>query len=241
MSHESAKLSIVNYMKEFSFNKKCVIKGVVYNEGGVAYQYMFDKYTPGNKMTLWNIDSESPFKKFKSYNSGVNVKISDTYVSIFAGQIDGTGVLFVYPTSSKVDHDEIEKFFKDNFSNLFFVEHDINFIGGYKRKVKEFNIYTSENKSQYIEQVLKDCYTLFINNNTFATVKNYIDNVIYNAENNLSVYLGSKFTASCQAKFEESIQNIIIKANNEYSLGTYAFYIDAARGIGKVIDSDIEK
>ncbi|AXH72618.1 MAG: hypothetical protein [Caudoviricetes sp.] len=238
MSHESAKLSIVNYIKESSVNQKSVIKGVVYNEGGVAYQYMLDQYTPGNKMTLWNIDSESPFKKFKSYNSGVSVKIGGTYVSIFAGQIDEIGVLFVYPTSPKVDHEEIEKFFKDNFSNLFFVEHDINFIGSYNRKVKEFNIYTSENKSQYIEQVLKDCYTLFINNNMFATVKNYIDNVIFKAENNLSVYLGAKATVSYKKEFEKSIQNIIIEANNKYSLGTYSFYIDTVREISKLLDNN---
>lgn len=236
MSHESSKHAIVDFMSKQSVPNKIVFKGIVYNEGSVAYQYMMDRYTPGNKMILWGCESESRFNNFHSYGQSISVEIDGTWISIFPGVIDNVGVLFAYPTSSKVDRTAVEEFFEVNFEDMFFVEHDINFLGKYDRKVEESKIYTHDKKKPYIEQVLVDSYTIF-KNSKYQTVMDYIGNVYMGAVNNLLPYAENMINPE-RVKFQTFVQQTIIKNNAKYSLGTSNFLNRVINEIFNYLNTD---
>ena len=237
MAHENTKQNIVDLLKKQSVTDNIVFKGIVYNEGSVAYQYMVDRYTPGNKMILWGNESESSFDIFKSFGSGISVNINETWISVFPGIIDNVGVLFVYPTSPKVDHLVVEKFFEENFSNMFFVEHDINFLGKYTRKVEESKIYTPEKKKQYIEQVLVDSYTIF-KNSGWQTVNDYIGNVILKGVNNLRPFM-EKMCLKEADEFEKYIKEVITANNAKYLLGTAGFFNKSINEIFSYLNTEV--
>lgn len=136
----SAKEAIPNYIEnETRYDKHPKPIGVVYCEGSTAYHYMMDSNRPGNYSVFYGCKFDSPFKKFELVtNGGIGCGTETTCISVYMGYIDDNSVLFVYPTSEKVNHKEIEEYFKTHFPELFFIEFDINFnVSSVQRKLKE--------------------------------------------------------------------------------------------------------
>lgn len=119
------------------YGNKIDIKGIVFSEGSFAQQCNFDRFTPGNKLILWNCDFSSKFEKFRHTGSGIMCGTETTCLSILPGEINEVGVLFVHPTSREVDYQEIKDYFSEHFPDLFFIEADQNFISSIRDHVKD--------------------------------------------------------------------------------------------------------
>lgn len=103
--------------------------GFVYCEGSFAFQCMLDLEFPGNYLVNRGLKFESKFEKFERipHTNGSMCGTETTCIAVWFGNINKRTVLFVYPTSQKVDHEEVESYLKEHFPNMFFVEYDQNF------------------------------------------------------------------------------------------------------------------
>lgn len=123
-------ISAKDAIKQFIENEhKTKPIGFVYCEGSFAYQCMMDFENPGNYIMNRGLKFKSKFNKFErvSNTSGIMCQTETTCISVCLGNIEDMTVLFVYPTSQKVDHKEVKDYLTHYFPSTFFVEYDQNF------------------------------------------------------------------------------------------------------------------
>ena len=205
-----------------------IAKGIVYCEGSSAYNMMMDREGLGHAYECYGSRIESKYKEFNRIGHGIGLSIGETVVSIIGGTIDGVGVLFVHPTSVIVNHEEVEKFFKENYPNFFFVEYDQNFDGKYSRKLSEAGIFAPEVSEEYINMVLKDKYAKFSKiSHHGGTVGSFINDVMN------SMYKIIEYPVSID--MDAHMRDVIISNNATHGIGTYNFFHTIAKNLFDII------
>lgn len=213
-----AKDYIPDYVNEIRQREKVEIKGVIYCEGSVAQQYMFDSNTPGNVLNLHGCEFKSQFTEFCSVGHGIGCSTGITTISVYGGKINGIGVLFIHPTSAKVDHTEVENYFKEHFPEYFFKEFDQNFHNKWRDVVRE-------DSGHNFEEILRKTYSFVIDND--LDIHSYANMVV----EKILLYI-HKVTI----ENEDKIKDAIYYNNQRYGLGTKDFYTHAKTALVNIIN-----